>query len=290
MEVCKSKSFSPHNKRSYKTTQTRPTNSPRSQLEERSGIQSFPTAYHKNQTIRLATIHIQRQNSTELIRELKQTPVTPTSRFASLDITNMYSNIPIKETKQLLNNILASNMIDHKISSEILNCYEVITTQNYFAYGDRIITQTDGLAVGAPSSGIISGIFLQHFEHAHFPILAHKHKLVNYFRYVDDVLLIYDDLQTDIHTTLSDFNSFHPNPQLTKETEHDNKLNYLDITIHKTPTSVNIGVFRKPTFTDTIIPYTRTSNHPPQQKYAAIRFLYNRLKSYQLQDTEYQQE
>ena len=81
---------------------------------------------------------------------------------------------------------------------------------------------------------------------------------------------------------------FHPNLQFTKETEHDNKLNHLEITIHETPTSVNIGVFRKRTFTDTIIPYT--SNHPTQHKYAAIKFLYNRLKSYQLQDTEYQRE
>jgi hypothetical protein len=226
------------------------------------------------------------KNSTELIQELKQTPITPSSRFASLDITNMYSNIPIKETKQFLKNMLASNMIDHNISSEILNCYEVITTQNYFAYRDKIITQTDGLAMGAPSSGIISEIFLQHFEHSHLPILAHKHKLVNYFCYVDSVLLIYDDLQTNIHTILSDFNSFHPNLQFTKETEHDNKLNYLDITIHKTPTSVNIGIFRKPTFTDIIIPCT--SNHSPQHKYAAIRFLYNRLNSYQFHDTKYQ--
>jgi len=111
---------------------------------------------------------------------------------------------------------------------------------------------------------------------------------VNYFCYVDDVLLIYDTLQIDIPTILSDFNSFHPNLQFTKEREHNNKLNYLDITIHKTPTNMNIGVFRKPTFTDTIIPYT--SNHPPQHKYADIRFLYNRLNSYQLNETEYQRE
>jgi len=38
----------------------------------------------------------------------------------------------------------------------------------------------------------------------------------------------------------------------------------------------------------TIIPYT--SNHPTQQKYAAIRFLYNRLNTYQLHNEEYHQE
>jgi hypothetical protein len=114
------------------------------------------------------------KNSTELIRELKQTPVTPTSMFASLDITNMYSNIPIKETKHILKNMLASNTTDQRTNAEILNCYELIMKQNYFTHGDRIITQIDGLAMGAPSSGIIYEIFLQNFEHSHLPILAHN--------------------------------------------------------------------------------------------------------------------
>jgi hypothetical protein len=89
------------------------------------------------------------------------------------------------------------------------------------------------------------------------------------------------------HAILSDFNSFHPNLQFTEETEQNNTLHYLDIRIHKTPMGVNIALFRKPTFTDTIIPYT--SNHPTQHKFAAIRFLYNRL-NYQLHGPEYQRE
>jgi len=268
--------------------QARPTDSPQCQLENAQvhNLSQLLTTRIRLSALLPYTFNV--KNSSELIRELKQTPVTSTSLFTSLDITNKYSNIPFKETKQILKNMLASHMTDHNISSEILICYEVIIKQNYFAHGDRAITQTDGLTMGASSSGIISEIFLQHFEHSHLHILAHKHKLVNYFRYVDDVLLICDALHNDIHTILSDFNSFHPNLQFTKETEHNKKLNYLDITIHKTPTSVNIGVFRKPTITDTMIPYTY--NHLPQHKYAAIRFLYNRLNSYQLHKTEYQRE
>jgi hypothetical protein len=52
--------------------------------------------------------------------------------------------------------------------------------------------------------------------------------------------------------------------------------------------SIKISNYRKPTFTDTTIPYT--SNHPPQHKYAAVRFLYNRLNPYQLHRDEYEQE
>jgi hypothetical protein len=46
------------------------------------------------------------KNTIELIQELRQTPITPTSVFASLDITNMYSNISIREKKQILDDIL----------------------------------------------------------------------------------------------------------------------------------------------------------------------------------------
>ena len=95
-----------------------------------------------------------------------------------------------------------------------------------------------------------------------------NHKIINYFRYIDNILLIYDSSQTNIQAILEDFNSIHPNLTFTGETEHDNMLNFLDITIHKTPQNIKISLYRKPTYTDTIIPYT--SNHPPQQTYTQL--------------------
>jgi len=68
----------------------------------------------------------------------------------------------------------------------------------------------------------------------------------------------------------------------------DNTLNYLDTPIHRTPTKWKTSIYRKPTFTDTINPYT--SNHPTQNKYAAIKFLYNRLNSCDLHREKYQPE
>jgi len=104
----------------------------------------------------------------------------------------MYSNIPIRETKQILENVLTSDSTDPQIKSELLNWYEVITKQNYFLNNDKIIIQTDSLAMDTSSSSILSEIFVQNIEHTHLPCLAIKHKLVNYFRFVDDILIIYD--------------------------------------------------------------------------------------------------
>jgi len=131
----------------------------------------------------------------------------------------MYSNIPVKETKQILSNILTGNVIDPNTKSEMLNVYEVITKQNYFMNNENIIIQEDGLAMGAPSSSIISELFLQHLEQTKLPHLAHKLKLLNYFRYVDDILIIFDSQLTNINEITNEFNTLHPNIQFTEETE-----------------------------------------------------------------------
>jgi hypothetical protein len=166
--------------------------------------------------------------------------------------------------------------------------YDIITKQNYFTHKQDIIIQHDGLAMGAPSSSLIAEFFLQYTEDVHLAHLSHKHSIINYFRYVDDILLIFDSNHTDIQTILTDFNALHPNLHFTAEAEKDSTINYLDISNHKTPDNLKTSIYRKPTFTDSIIPYT--SNHPKQHKYEAVKFLFNRLNSYNLQEPEYKQE
>jgi hypothetical protein len=227
-------------------------------------------------------------NSMDLINQLSWTPITPTTTFASLDIANIYSNVPTSETRQILENVTLNSIVHPDIRHELLSWFDTITKQNYFLHNNNIVIQKEGLAMGAPSSSILSEFFLQHIELSHLPRLTQKHRLINYFRYVDDILLVYDSSHTDILSILNDFNSIRPNLTFTEELEQDNRLNFLDINIHKLPPGIKISIFRKPTFTDTLIPYT--SNHPPQHKYSAIRFLYNRLNSYQLNEEEHQRE
>ena len=76
--------------------------------------------------------------------------------------------------------------------------------------------------------------------------LAHiynKHNITAYFRYVDDILVIYDSRHTDIKTIQDDFNTLHPNMMFTAEPESNNQINFLDITIHKTPTKWTTSIY-----------------------------------------------
>jgi hypothetical protein len=228
------------------------------------------------------------KNTQDMLHNLNDTPLLPHQSLASLDITNLYSNIPVPETKTILTDILKYELVTPQTQQEILKWYDVITGQNYFTHNKDIIHQYDGLAMGAPSSGLIAEIFLQHIEHTHLPHLARKHKIINYCRYVDDVFLVFDHTHTNIHEILEDFNGLHSKLHFTAQAEKDHTLNYLDITIHRTPTNIKTATYRKPTFTDTIIPLI--SNHHSHHKHAAVKFLFNRLDSYNLEHEEYQQE
>jgi hypothetical protein len=228
------------------------------------------------------------KNTNNLLTNLANTPLKPHYALASLDIKNLYTNIPVKETKQILTKILVNQNVNSDATQEILLWYDTITKQNYFSHNNTTYIQQEGLAMGAPSSGLIAEIFLQHIEHTQLTYLSHKHKIIDYCRYVDDILIIYDTSHTDIHNILQDFNGLHPNLQFTAETETDYKLNYLDITIHRTPSGLKTAIYRKPTFTDSIIPHN--SNHPPTHKFAAVKYLYNRLDKYHLQQDEHQLE
>jgi hypothetical protein len=121
------------------------------------------------------------ENTKDLLHRLKHTPIFPHYKLASLDMKNLYTNIPVKETKDILAVRLKQNDTDPMITLELLNCYDTITTQNYFRHNNNIQIQREGLAMGAPSSGIISEIFLQHIEHLHLTNVKTKLKIIAYF-------------------------------------------------------------------------------------------------------------
>jgi hypothetical protein len=128
--------------------------------------------------------------------------------------------------------------------------------------------------MGAPSSALLSEIYLQHLEHNQIQDLLTKHEIISYHRYVNDILLVYNILRTDINKTLIEFNNIHHKIQFTIEEEID-KINFLDLSISRTPNHLQFRIFRKPTATDIMI--HNTSCHPTKHKMLGINYLINRI-------------
>jgi len=147
---------------------------------------------------------------------------------------------------------------------------QTIINQNYFQFQDTIYLQKEGLAMGAPTPSILSEIYLQHMESTTIPELLGKHNIKGYFRYVDDILLVYIDT-TNIHKVLDEFNILTPKLKFTLEEDQNNQINFLDITIKKNHKGLSFDICRKPTTTDIIIP--KDSCHPNEQKTSGSQIL-----------------
>ena len=136
----------------------------------------------------------------------------------------------------------------------------------------------------APTSSIFSEFYRQYQENSRIYDLLRSHNIAGYFRYVDDILIVYNGSTTNIEDLLHCFNSLTPKLKFRSGT----KINFLDLTIQREHNNFSIDIYRKPTFTDTIIP--SDSCHPEEHKLAAIRYLYNSLDTYHLAPDRRQKE
>jgi hypothetical protein len=134
--------------------------------------------------------------------------------------------------------------------------------------------------MGAPTSSIFSEIYLQHKENTKIIGILFEHHILVCFRYVDNILVVNKNDTTYIHDVLDIFNSIIPITKFTMGDDKENKTNFMDITISEEENNISFNIYRKPTTTDTVIP--NNSCHPQENKLAAIRYLTNRMETYNL--------
>ena len=150
-----------------------------------------------------------------------------------------------------------------------------ILRQNYFSFLGQIYQPDKGVAMGSPISSTMAEIFLQQLENSIIKHLIDAKILSFYTRYVDDILLIYDSTRTNPDNILQYVDTIHSNIQLSPTMQSENNIHFLELSITRRPTCLNISVFHKPTSTDTTINFL--SNHPLEHKMAAYRYLTHRM-------------
>jgi hypothetical protein len=193
----------------------------------------------------------------------------------------MYTNIPTNELKYIITNILNNDHYTSKEEKEekedLLDISDMILEQNYLQQNNEFYKQNEGLTMAAPTSATLAEIFIQHLEHTVIYKILKKHQIIDYYRDVDDILIIYNEHHTDIDNTLDEFNRIHPKIKFTIEKETQNKRNYLDLTVSKKDKKLTFAVYRKPTTTDSII--HNDSFHPNEHRKSAINYLINPMNT-----------
>jgi hypothetical protein len=223
------------------------------------------------------------KNSITLMNELNSLKTNHQTKLCSFDIKKMYANTPRSEFLTIIKQILTQcNELHIQEMEQTLTLITLILNQNYFYHDKKYYEQTNVLAMGAPTSALFADIFLQHIEHNFVISIISKRNILYYCRYVDDILILYNEENSNIVSILDQFNNISPSLDFTCEIETNNSLNFLVITIKK---NINhelvFSIYRKPSATDTIINFQ--SSHPPEHKNLAVKYLTDRAQNYPLQ-------
>ena len=84
--------------------------------------------------------------------------------------------------------------------------------------------------------------------------------MVFYARYTDDIHIICDNERTNPNTLAQYANAIHECLQFNPTQESSDRISFLDLTIIREPSHLEIDVYRKPTTTNTTKHFS--SNHP----------------------------
>ena len=218
--------------------------------------------------------------------QLKIVHIDEYMKIITLDMKDLYVNLPITGIFQTTKFWLSKNNTNTTIE-QILQLLETILKQNYFQYNNQLFRPEKGIAMGSPVSSTIAEIYIQFLEELYVKQWLDSKQIIYYRRYVDDILIIYNQNKTNEQGILNHANDIYKHLQFKLSTE-ENFINYLDLSIYRNNSNIELGIHRKPTNTDTTIHFS--SNHPYEHKLAAFNYYIKRMLTLPVTKQSKQQE
>ena len=142
--------------------------------------------------------------------------------MVSFDIVSLFTNVPILDSLQLLS---------RHFDKDILSLFKHTLTSTYFCFKGEYYEQTDGVAMGSPLSPVIANFFMEEFESRAIEQASFKPKC--WYRYVDDIFVIWPHGHDKLQGFLDHLNRLQEKIHFTIETEKDGHLLFLDIDIYE---------------------------------------------------------
>ena len=191
--------------------------------------------------------------------------------MVSFDVTSFYTTIPIDQALLIIKDLLENDekLADRTLLSprQILDLFNILLRTTYFKFNGDLYQQTDGAAMGGPTSAIVSEIYMQSLE----TTADHPPKV--WERHVDDVFSIVH--KTYLQELLEHINSLYPQTQSTRKEENNSSLPFLDTLVQRNDDkTISVKIYRKPTHTNQYLKYA--SDNPTSAKQSVITALFDR--------------
>ena len=127
------------------------------------------------------------KNMKQLLLDIQQIPFDEELKFASFNITNMYTNVPNKKVRGIIHDILIKNGVDQRIKKEVLDICDVIIQMNYYFFLWKILYTQGWLSHGGTHIYHIGIVHPTHWTHC-FLTNPKKCRILGCFGYVNNIL------------------------------------------------------------------------------------------------------
>ena len=214
---------------------------------------------------------------------IKETTIEKDEIMVSFDVKSLFTSVPTRDATNIIEELIQNDeTIEERTGMSpktFMELAKLCLGTNEFQFQNKYYRLKDGLPMGSPASPVIANIFMIKLEQKALESFEHPPK--TWHRFVDDIFTIVK--RSQVKNLLHHLNKQHPNISFTVEEEQDNKLPYMDITVHRVGNKLHTDVYRKPTHTGRYLNYN--SNHPDEVKRSVVYSLIDRLHYITPQET-----
>ena len=187
------------------------------------------------------------KDTNDFLRKIKSLPrLEENAILCTIDVVGLYPNIPHEEGLIAIRKAL-DERLDPTISTDsIVELAEIVLKNNIFEFNDRVLKQKQGTAIGTKMAPPYAILFLDNLEKRILENSTLKPDV--WWRYIDDVFLIWKHGEEALKVFLEDLNTFHPNIKFTHKWSKET-IEFLDVQVTLSGGNLSTDLFVKPTDT-----------------------------------------
>ena len=217
-------------------------------------------------------------DTSDFLNKINDLVVVPQDAIlATLDVSSLYSNIPNDDGLEACKYFLDKRNCQDPPTTDIIKLTEFILKHNYFNFENKLYLQVLGTAMGTRMAPQYANLFMAHFEENFF--MTYPKKPLLYYRYIDDVFLIWEHGEDELVKFQDALNQHHPSIKFTMEFSND-IVNFLDTQVFLNDDKLTTSVYKKPTDSNSYLHFE--SFHPDRTKKSIVysqSLRYNRICS-----------
>lgn len=198
----------------------------------------------------------------DFIDSVKSLKIPFNSFFFSMDVDNLYTNIPIEDGISCVKKAFKMYPDPKRPDKELIELLTINLKRNDFVFNEKFYLQIKGTAMGKRFAPAYANIYMANWE---LEVLKKcKIKPFTYLRYLDDIWGIWTGSREEFDEFFGILNSHDPSIKLKLEINRET-IEFLDTTVFKGPQFLETGkldikVFFKTTDTHTLL--HKHSFHP----------------------------